>query len=64
MSALGFEPRTDRLKADRSTAELRTQLLYIIVVKIKKCLDWGRGNRTLVCWYQKPVPYLLAIPQK
>jgi|694.fasta_scaffold147497_1 hypothetical protein len=48
MSALGIEPRTDRLKADRSTAELRT-LSFFGVERIELSFV-GTKNQCLTTW--------------
>ena len=35
----------------------------INIFKLNLNSGWGRGIRTPEYWYQKPVPYRLAIPQ-
>lgn len=54
VSALGIEPRTDRLKADRSTAELRTRInshnfQYVGVEGIEPSYV-GTKNQRLTTW--------------
>ena len=47
---IGFEPTTIGFGDQHSTTELLS-------------ISWDSRNRTYVCWYQKPMPYHLAISQ-